>query len=309
MLNIHFAPLQGYTDYTYRLLHHQSIGGVKSYTTPFLRYEHHEVRNKDRNDILSANNIGLPIVPQIIAADKSELCPLTELLLKEGYTRIDINLGCAFPMQTRQQRGAGLLPHPKEVEALLNAAKQYPEVTWSVKMRLGLDNADECKALIPLFNAMNLNHITLHPRTGRDGFNGSCDETAFGAFASVCRHSVWWSGNIESLEMIHHLEETFPTLTDVMIGRGLLARPSLAVEYAQDCEWTMSQRIALALKMHDALYAEMQQRLQGPSQLLSRMQSYWEYQSAIMPKKIYKGLMKSRDIIRYTDAIDELRKL
>lgn len=308
MLRIHFAPLQGYTNYTYRRLHHQAIGGVVSYTTPFLRYEHHEVRNKDRNDIFAANNVGLPIVPQIIAADKSELRPLTDLLLMEGYTHIDINLGCSFPLQTRQQRGAGMLPHPKKVQALLDAAKSYPEVTWSVKMRLGLDSADECMALMPLFNDMDLDHITLHPRIGRDGFNGRCDERAFGTFASECHHPVWWSGNADSSEMLHHLEETFPSLTDVMIGRGLLARPSLAVEYVQDTVWSINQRIALALKIHDALYAELQLRLQGPVQLLSHMQSYWEYQSAIMPRKIYKGLMKSRDIIHYMDAIDELRK-
>ena len=39
MIPIHFAPLQGYTDDIYRRLHHQLIGGVNTYYTPFLRME------------------------------------------------------------------------------------------------------------------------------------------------------------------------------------------------------------------------------------------------------------------------------
>ena len=307
MLNIHFAPLQGFTDYTYRKIHHELVGGTASYTTPFLRLDNHEIRNKDRRDILAENNTDVPIVPQIIAANPDELCTLTDMLIKEGYRQLDINMGCAIPMQTRQGRGAGLLPLPNAVQALLEATTRYSEVKWSVKMRLGMERADECQALLPVLNAFTLHHITLHPRIGRDGFRGRCDETAFGLFAKEATCPVWWSGDLTSLTTIQQLEDTFPTLTDVMIGRGLLARPSLAVEYSEHKEWSMEQRLDLALKMHDALYSEMEQRLQGPTQLLSRMQAFWEYQNDLLPKKIYKAIMKSHSIIRYNDAIHDLR--
>lgn len=309
MLKIHFAPLQGYTDATYRRLHHQMAGGVESYTTPFLRLDNHEIRNKDRRDISQDNNKEVPVVPQIIVADKKELVPLTDLLLKEGYSHIDINMGCAFPMQTRQGRGAGILPHPDAVQTVLEAAAQYAEVTWSVKMRLGMDSADECMQLLSVFNESRLHHITLHPRIGRSSFNGTCDMAAFKAFAEASKCPVWWSGDITSLAALQQLEEVIPTLTDVMIGRGLLARPSLATEYREGNEWSFEQRLALSLKMHDALYSEMEQRLQGPVQLLTRMQAFWEYQKESLPKKNYKPLMKVRDIIRYKDAVDELRQL
>ena len=36
---IHFAPLQGYTDDVYRRLHHELMGGIAYYYTPFVRME------------------------------------------------------------------------------------------------------------------------------------------------------------------------------------------------------------------------------------------------------------------------------
>ena len=36
---IAFAPLQGYTDSAYRRAHHECVGGVDEYYTPFVRIE------------------------------------------------------------------------------------------------------------------------------------------------------------------------------------------------------------------------------------------------------------------------------
>ena len=66
MLPIHFAPLQGHTDDVYRRIHHQFIGGIERYYTPFVRVEAGDIRSKDRRDIDPKNNEDVPVVPQII---------------------------------------------------------------------------------------------------------------------------------------------------------------------------------------------------------------------------------------------------
>lgn len=53
---IHFAPLQGYTDDVYRRIHHELMGGIHTYYTPFLRMEGGGVRSRtcvisDRNSM------------------------------------------------------------------------------------------------------------------------------------------------------------------------------------------------------------------------------------------------------------------
>lgn len=109
MIALHFAPLQGYTDDVYRRLHHQLVGGVDFYYTPFVRLEHGAPRSKDLRDIAPEHNENVPVVPQIIAANLAEFRTLTQLIVEKGYQRIDLNMGCPFPLQAKHGRGCGLL--------------------------------------------------------------------------------------------------------------------------------------------------------------------------------------------------------
>ena len=144
-MKIYSAPLQGFTEALWRNLHNEIFGGIEEYFTPFIRYEHGEIRNKDIRDIERKNNAIGNLVPQIIAATPEEMRPLVQLIRNEGYKKIDINMGCSFPLQARKKHGAGILPFPDMVSALMQEVKKTPEITFSVKMRLGWENKDECK--------------------------------------------------------------------------------------------------------------------------------------------------------------------
>ena len=69
---IAFAPLQGYTDAVYRRAHHECVGGVDEYYTPFVRIEKGEVRRKDLRDTDPEANAGVSTGPQVIAKDGDE---------------------------------------------------------------------------------------------------------------------------------------------------------------------------------------------------------------------------------------------
>lgn len=235
MLPIHFAPLQGYTDYVYRGVHHAVAGGVACYYTPFVRLEKDgTLRNKDLRDVLPENNKEVPVVPQIIAADRDEFCRLSDLLQQQGWQRLDFNMGCPFPMQTHAGRGSGLLPHPDRVAEIVAEMKARPEVHYSLKMRSGLEHSDEALALLPLLNEAPLVHIALHARVGVQQYKGVPDrEGAFSQFYEQCRLPLLYNGDIVAVEQIEDLERRFPRLAGVMIGRGLLAHPTLAADYAR----------------------------------------------------------------------------
>ena len=48
---IHFAPVQGITDWTYRNIHAEFFGGVDAYYTPFIRVEKEDsFRSRDMKD-------------------------------------------------------------------------------------------------------------------------------------------------------------------------------------------------------------------------------------------------------------------
>lgn len=230
MLTIHFAPMQGVTDARFRRQHFLQQGGVDCYYTPFLRWERNGVRPKDRRDVLPIANQGVPVVPQVIAASRDEFCHLCDFLQKLGWTSIDFNMGCPFPMQTGHGRGAGLLQYPDRVESILQEMTSRGEVSFSVKMRLGQQSPDEAFALIPILNEVPLHHVTLHPRLGVQQYTGTPDRDSFARFYEQLRHPLVYNGDISSVEQVRQLQRQFPQLQGVMIGRALVQNPQLAAQ-------------------------------------------------------------------------------
>ena len=291
-LYIAFAPLQGYTDAVYRRAHHECVGGMDEYYTPFVRLEKGVVRKKDLRDTDPANNMGVPIVPQVIAKDADEFARLCDALQGQGWMRIDLNMGCPFPMQVKAGRGSGLLQHPNCVEEIQKEMHRRPEVAFSVKMRLGQESMEEGLAAMPIVNEMPLLHVTLHPRLGRQQYTGAADREVFCRFYESSFHPIVYNGDIVTKEEIYELQQRWPNLKGVMLGRGLLARP-----------WMLGDKEpAEVLKpMHDIVYCHATEHFFGDSQILSRLHSYWEYLD--IPHKQKKAVMKATTLRRYDEAV------
>ena len=304
-MKIYSAPLQGFTEAVWRNVHNDVFGGVDGYYTPFLRYEHGEIRNKDVRDIERKNNSVVNLVPQIIAANADEMRPLLELLALEGYSRVDINMGCSFPLQMRKRHGAGLLPYPELVAGLMDEVARHPELSFSVKMRLGRDSKDEWKELMPILNDAPLRHITMHPRLGVEQYKKPVDVDAFAEFYAVCKHPVIYNGDLNVLAEINSIEQLFPSLKGVMLGRGLLANPALGIEYRTGRELTNAEQGNLVRAMHNAMMRELTPRLQGNTQFLSKLKPYWEYLLPAMLKRDKKAILKATTIEKYMNAVNE----
>ena len=304
-MKIYSAPLQGFTEAVWRNSHNLVYGGIDGYYTPFLRYEHGEIRNKDIRDIERKNNSVNNLVPQIIAATPDEMCPLLELIANEDYTRVDINMGCSFPLQMRKRHGAGLLPYPDLVAELMKEVALHPEFSFSVKMRLGCNSKEEWKELMPILNDAPLRHITMHPRLGIEQYKKPVDVDAFAEFYAACKHPVIYNGDLNTLADIIRIEQQFPKLKGVMLGRGLLANPALGIEYRSGQELVNIEKGNLARRMHDLMQRELSPRLQGNTQFLSKMKPYWEYLLPDMLKRNKKAILKATTIEKYLQAVND----
>lgn len=293
---IAFAPLQGYTDAAYRWAHHKFFGGVDEYYTPFVRIEKGAIRRKDLRDIDPKLNHGVPTVPQVIARDGDEFDRLCDALQEQGTQRIDLNMGCPFPMQVKAGRGSGLLQHPERVGEIQREMLRRPEVHFSVKMRLGQESEDEGLAVMPIINEMPLVHVTLHPRLGRQQYKGSADREAFSRTMEVCRHPMVYNGDIAGVENIEELQRQFPQIKGVMIGRGLLAHP-----YMLCCTHGAGEEIELFKLMHSHVYHNAVDNLCGDSQILSHLKTFWEYPD--IDRKAKKAIMKATTLRRYDEAV------
>lgn len=304
IMKIYSAPLQGFTEAVWRNIHSRVFGGIDGYFTPFLRYEHGEIRSKDIRDVEHKNNSANNLVPQIIVSCKEEMTALLNLIRQEGYERIDINMGCPFPLQARHRRGAGILPYPELIAEIMNEARRNSDLKFSLKMRLGWSGKDEWKALMPIINDTPLKHVTMHPRTGIQQYKGTVDIESFSEFYNKCHHPVIYNGDLLTLSDIKRIENAFPRLDGIMLGRGLLANPALGIEYSRDKELENKELTALVRKMHDEMCNVMALRLQGNTQFLSKMKPYWEYLLPDMLKRDKKAILKATTIEKYMYAVN-----
>lgn len=303
---IHFAPLQGYTDDVYRRIHHELIGGIQTYYTPFLRMEGGGVRSKDMRDIRPEFNEGVPVVPQIIVKSMKEFEFLTGIVEEKGYSRLDINMGCPFPLQAKHGRGSGLLAHVDIVSEMAKTIASKSSLKFSVKMRLGWENADEWRPVLDILNEIPLEQITLHPRIGTQQYKGSVNMEAFNEFYALCKHPMIYNGDVTTVNGIRQLEENYPKLAGIMIGRGLLARPSLATEYVSGLELPWEKRRLTLLNFHDRLKAHYETIANSEAQVHSRLRLFWEYMEEELGRKVYKKIMKAGNLKNYLSAVREI---
>lgn len=304
---IHFAPLQGYTDAVYRQVHAQVFDGVETYYTPFVRIEKDGFRNKDLRDIAPERNQDTPVVPQLIAATASEFRHLATLFQEKGYQQADINMGCPFPMQARLHRGAGILPYKEEAFAVLQTISEFPGMRFSVKLRLGWQEADDVFALLPAINTLPLTHVTLHPRIGTQQYKGSIDHDNFTRFYEACEHPLFYNGDLNSLEAIGQTFSRYPRLNGVMLGRGLLSAPWLAEEYTSGKPLPEADKKDRLLRFHSLLFEKYSTALEGGDhQVLSKMKTLWDYLLPDAEKRLRKKVLKSNQLSIYLQAVKEL---
>ena len=283
------APLQGLTEAAWRSVHFRLFGEEQEdveYFTPFIRVEKGEVRKRDMRDYTSDLNVGMRLTPQIIFRDAEEWRMLVDALAEAGATRIDMNMGCPFPPQVRKGRGAGMLAHPDMVEEIAKAMEGYADsIDFSVKMRLGVNDASESLSLVDILNSMKLRHITVHPRTATQQYKGELQLDAMDGFASRLKHPVVFNGEVSSPSDIEKLTSRYD---GVMVGRGLLRRPTLFAEYRSGGELTAEERNEAFLSLIGRTASVLEQRLCGATQLKDKMKPYWEYAPETLDRKTVK---------------------
>lgn len=289
---IHFAPLQGYTDRIYRNAFARHFGGIEVYYTPFIRVESDGTfRQKDLRDIDPALEQVPGLIPQILPGNAAEFRLLAALLQAKGYRQADINLGCSFPLIAGRKKGAGMLAFPDLVKETLAPLEEFPELRFSVKMRLGWENVSEGIKVVDILNSLRLDHVCIHARLGKQQYKGVPDWNAFGDFYRACRWPLFANGDLNSPEEIKRILVDFPLLRGVLIGRGLLSSPLLIKEFKENRTFLPIQRMECLSGFHQTLFSAYREQLKDDNQLLKKMKTLWDY---LLPEAERKGLKRIR---------------
>jgi tRNA-dihydrouridine synthase len=175
------APLRGVTIHAFRLAAapYLSAAHFTEAFTPFITANPGFDPLKDR-ELRNPSSEPLRLTPQFIGKDPAALRDCLIRIKDAGFTTADLNCGCPFPMVRNKGRGSGLLRTPDVLRALLDVAcTEMGPGNFSIKTRLGIERPDELAALLPLINCYPLRFITVHARTARQMYSGSCNWPAF----------------------------------------------------------------------------------------------------------------------------------
>lgn len=303
MKKIYIAPVQGHTDAAWRHFHHQVYGNDLRYFTPFIRCEHGELRRQVLRDFTSPLNEGIELEPQVIFRDMEELDILLSRLSENGAIRINLNMGCPFPLQTGKGRGAGFLQNAEESAKLPAVLTKHPGIEYSVKMRLGYEREDEWIPILDILNSLDLTNIYVHPRVARQQYGGELHLEQFEKMLSASKNPIVFNGDIHTPDDMRTIEDRYPSIAGIMTARGVLGRPSLASEYASDKEWSDEERISKMLTFHRLLLNHYESTLCGESQVLSKIKPFWEYAEQEIGRKAWKGIKKASNMAKYHSAV------
>jgi len=225
------APMQDVTDRSFWAVMHD-YGGADLYFTEYFRV--YAGSHLDRTILRSItdNPTGRPAVAQLIGNDIPELVRTARELQRYPVSAIDLNLGCPAPVVYRKCAGGGLLRDPNRIDEILSALRAAIGIRFTVKTRLGFEDAAEFDSLLEVFARHPLDLLAVHGRTVREMYRTPVRYGAIARAARAVNYPVLANGNITSASRaIEVLRST--GARGLMIGRGAIRNPWLFEQIRQ----------------------------------------------------------------------------
>ena len=167
-------------------------------------------------------------------------------------------------------------------------------------MRLGYLSPDEIWPVLDVLNRHNIKEVIIHPRIGKQMYNGEADKRIMPKIVAKSAHPVAYNGDILTAEQARLLLENNPSVTHLMIGRGLLRNPFLANEIKGET-LNISQKRSHFSDFTVEIAGRQLNRLQGAGHFLQKMTTYWEYWSQMFndQHKVLKMVKKCHSVDEY----------
>lgn len=299
-MQYYFAPLEGLTDYIYRQLHHRFFPGLDRYYTPFLSPTIHRcLTPKEARELPPVDELDYFAVPQILTKVAEDFLWLAHQCRDRGYTEVNLNLGCPSGTVTAKGKGAGMLKDISALDQFLNQIYSNAPLDISIKSRIGFSSPDEFPALLEVFNRYPIKELIIHPRVRTAFYNGTVDLQAVEYAVSNSKAPICYNGDITCVDHIHDISKRFPSISSVMLGRGLIGDPGM-LDGTTDA--------ATLASFHDALLDAYREAFGGARNAMSRMKEHWRHLGCKFEnaEKLTKQLRKTNDIEEYKEIVYQI---
>lgn len=304
------SPLQGFTDFRFRNAFHHYFGGIDTFYAPYIRFNGKpEIKKSYQKDLDPANNNVPNLVPQVMTNKVEEFMLVVNYVKSLGYKELNWNLGCPYPMVTKQGMGSGLICQPQLIDEILEATHSQSDIQISMKMRMGFENPTEILDVFPILEKYPLKSIAIHARIGKQLYKGPVNLDAFETCLQHSQQPIYYNGDITSVESFRKIQGRFPDIDHFLIGRGLIADPFLPSMIKNNTETYPSNRWELFQEFHNTIFEQYNEALSGPTPIKMKMLGFWEYFStSFADPKTFKKIKKAGNLKNYQIAVEEIFK-
>ncbi|UTW45995.1 tRNA-dihydrouridine synthase [bacterium SCSIO 12696] len=235
-MRLFLAPMEGVVDHHMRDLITQ-LGGVDLCVTEFVRVTDAVLPEKVFKRLCPelANGCrtqsGTPVRIQLLGSDPEKLARNGAKAARMGASAVDLNFGCPAKTVNSSDGGATLLKNPNRVYEIVKAVRDaVPEpVPVTAKIRLGFSDRSSYLDNATAAWQAGANELAVHARSKADGYKPPAYWDYIGRIRETIDIPVIANGEIWTLDDYQRCKQQ-TGCTDFMLGRGLLARPDLALQ-------------------------------------------------------------------------------
>lgn len=233
-MQIALAPMEGLVDDILRDVLTR-VGGVDWCVTEFIRVNHQMLPPRVFHNLApelrhgARTRAGTPMRVQLLGSDPACLADNAALAVTLGAPVIDLNFGCPAKTVNKSRGGAVLLKEPELLNRILIEVRRAvpAPVPVTAKMRLGYEDTDLALTCAQALADGGAAQIVVHARTKTDGYRPPAHWEWIARVRDVVKVPVFANGEVWNVDDWKRCRQV-SGVEDLMLGRGLVARPDLA---------------------------------------------------------------------------------
>ncbi len=232
------APMQGVVDHHFRELYAR-LGGLDHCVSEFVRVNDTVVPKRSlRLQCRELNNprpgythSGLPVRLQLLGSNPETMAMSAMNACELGAPGIDLNFGCPAKTVNNSRGGAILLQDTELIHHIVASVRAAvpSHIPVTAKIRLGFDDRsgylDNAKAIF----AAGATELCVHARSRADGYQPPAYWDHIAEIRAELPIPVIANGEIWSVADWRRCQQQ-SLCKDFMLGRGIMARPDLALQ-------------------------------------------------------------------------------
>lgn len=302
---LEFAPMEGITTSAYRRLHHEMFPGTDCYYTPFWSpTQDHRLTNRDKRELLPAQNEGLHVIPQLLTKNETDFLWAARELYAMGYGEVNLNAGCPSGTVTAKGKGSGMLADLEGLERFLDAVFEKCPCAISVKTRLGLRDPAEFEQILELYNRYPIKRLTVHPRVRQDLYRHPVRPSWFDYAVERSSNPLAYNGGLVTVEDYRQCAARYPQLEAIMVGQAMVSDPA----YARKLKGGRGAEKEELREFHDRLLEQYTVLFESRPNAVKRMKELWFYESRLFEggEQAVRKILKAKSAEEYMLRTSEL---